>query len=102
MAQRLELQALLEDLVGSRNVYFQPGPDIEMAYPCIVYTRSRILARWANNFPYFLKDRYMLTVIDRDPDSPIVRTVAGTLPLCSYDRSFAADELNHSVFTIYF
>lgn len=101
MAQRLELQALLEALVGSRNVYFQPGPDIEMAYPCIVYTRSRILVRWANNVPYFLKDRYALTVIDRDPDSIIVRKVA-ELPMCSYDRSFVADQLNQTVFTIYF
>jgi hypothetical protein len=101
MSRRLELQALLEALVGSRNVYFQPGTDIEMEYPCVVYTRSNIFARWANNFPYFRKDRYMLTVIDRDPDSVIVDKVAG-LPLCSYDRSFVADQLNHTVFTIYF
>jgi hypothetical protein len=101
MAQRLELQARLEDLVGSRNVYFQPGTNVEMEYPCIVYTRSRILTRWANNFPYFLKDRYMVTVIDRDPDSVIVDKVA-RMPLCSYDRSFTADQLNHTVFTIYF
>lgn len=101
MSRRLELQALLEALVGSRNVYFQPGPDIEMEYPCIAYTRSSILARWANNFPYFLRDRYSLTVMDRDPDSTIVRNVAG-LPMCSYDRTFVVDQLNQTVFTIYF
>lgn len=101
MAQRLELQALLEELVGSRNVYFQPPPGFEMAYPCIVYTRSRILTRFANNFPYFLRDRYTLTVIDRDPDSVIVGKVA-RLPMCSYDRPYVADQLNHTVFTIYF
>lgn len=101
MAQRLELQALLEDIVGSRNVYFQPGPNIEMEYPCIVYTRSNIFTRRADNRPYLHKDRYSLTIIDRDPDSVIVREVAG-LPLCSYDRSFVAEQLNHTVFTIYF
>ncbi len=102
MAQdRLELQALLETLLGSRDVYFQPKPNVEMEYPAIVYTRSNLYVRHANNKPYLRKDRYSLTVIDRDPDSVIVDKVAG-LPLCSYDRSFVADQLNQTVFTIYF
>ena len=37
MANRLDLQALLEDLLGSRNVYYQPPESVKMNYPAIVY-----------------------------------------------------------------
>ena len=37
MANRLDLQALLEDLLGSRNVYYQPPESDKMNYPAIVY-----------------------------------------------------------------
>jgi hypothetical protein len=40
-------------------------------------------------------------VIDPDPDSPIVDAVA-ELPLCTYDRFFTADNLNHDVFNLFF
>lgn len=101
MAPRLDLQRLLESLLGSRNVYFQPPPTMQMKYPCIVYTRDNIRISHAGNLPYKHEKRYRLTVIDRDPDSDIPDKVA-MLPKCSFNRSFAADSLNHDVFTLYF
>lgn len=99
MAQRLELQALLKTLVP--NVYFQPPPSVSMQYPAIVYNRDRIDIRHADNSPYKHKRRYQVTVIDRNPDSPIVGKVA-ELPSCTYDRSFAVNDLNHDVFNLFF
>jgi len=40
MAPRLELQEVLESLLGSRNVYFQPPLNLKMNYPCIIYKRD--------------------------------------------------------------
>lgn len=101
MAQRLELQTLLEDLLGTRNVYFQPPGNVQMEYPCIVYKRDFARTQFAGNFPYRYTKRYQLTVIDRNPDSDIPDKVA-TLQMCMFDRHFAANNLNHDVFTIYF
>lgn len=101
MAPRLKLQELLEDLVGSRNVYFQPPPSLQMEYPCIVYQRDYIDMKHADNIPYQNKKRYQVTVIDRNPDSDIPDRVAA-LPLCSFDRFFSVDNLNHDIYNLFF
>ncbi len=88
-------------ILGSRNVYFQPPADCKMKYPCIVYERSRIEADFADNLPYTFRDRYQVTVIDKDPDSNLPRKVAA-LPMCSHDRHYTASNLHHDVFNLYF
>lgn len=101
MAQRLDLQALLVNLLGSSNVYFQPPPTLQMNYPCIVYKRDDQRIRSANNKPYSHRTRYQVTVIDQNPDSLIPAKVAA-LPLCVFDRFYTADNLNHDVYNIFF
>jgi len=101
MGQRLELQTILETLLGTRNVYFQPPQSFKMAYPCIVYRRDDLRSRFADNSLYNFDIRYQITVIDRDPDSDIPHKVAA-LPKCSFDRFFVADNLNHDVFNLFF
>lgn len=98
--KRLELQALLEEIMGNKNVYFQPPSSVSLAYPCIVYSRTSPRDRFANNDRYLSKDRYSLTVIDRDPDSNIPVNVL-KLPMSSLERSFIADSLNHTVIQLY-
>lgn len=101
MASRLRLQTILEGLLGSENVYFQPPSTIRMLYPCIVYQRSYADTKFADNRPYSYQKQYQITVIDKNPDSLIPDKVA-TLPMCIFDRNFIADNLNHDVFNIYF
>lgn len=101
MAPRLELQNLLVDILGSNNVYFQPPPSIQLKFPCIIYNREFEDFKHADNKPYNRTKRYQVTVIDRDPDSDIPDKVA-QLPLCSYDRFYTADNLNHDVYNLFF
>lgn len=101
MAQRLELQTLLESLLGSQDVYFQPPNNLHMNYPCIVYQRDDYLVKHADNDPYNRQAKFQVTVIDRDPDSLIPDKIA-ELSLCSFDRFFIADNLNHNVFNLFF
>jgi hypothetical protein len=101
MAQRLQLQALLKNLLGSDNVYFQPPPNVQMQYPCIIYQRDDVNTIYADNSPYRHKKRYQVTVVDQNPDSDIPDKVAA-LPLCSFDRFYTADNLNHDVFNLFF
>lgn len=101
MPSRIELQRLLEGILGSRNVYFQPPTNIKMKYPAIVYQRDTIEAMFADNLPYKLDERYSIMVIDPDPDSKIPGKIAH-LPSCYHTRRFTADNLNHDVFTIHY
>lgn len=99
MGQRLNLHTLLKTITS--NVYFQPPPSSEISYPCIVYNRSKILTRFADNIPYSHEKRYAITVIDADPDSELPDKVSN-LQRCSFDRHFVSDNLNHDVFNIIF
>lgn len=101
MASRLELQAKLEELLGSKNVYYQPPESLKMNYPAIVYSKSRIDTRKADNSTYSRNTRYDITVIDKLPDNPVIDKLM-ELPYCSYDRPYKADNLNHDVLILYF
>lgn len=99
--RREQLQTVLEELAGSDQVFFQPPPTIKMTYPAIVYTRTLSNTQFADNLPYRRMKRYTVTVIAQDPDSPIPDKVA-ELPMCTHSRSYAAKQLHHDVFDVYF
>lgn len=100
MDKRLQLQGLLESILGSGNVYFQPPANVQMNYPAIVYMRDYAVSEFAGNATYRHTKRYMVTVIDRNPDSEIPDKVA-TLPMCIFSRHYAADNLNHDTYSLY-
>ena len=101
MAPRLELQAALELILGSSNVYFQPPANVQMQYPCIVYKRDSADTKFAGNQAYRKTKRYQVTAIDRNPDSETPDKLA-SLPLCTFNRFFVSGGLNHDVFNLYF
>lgn len=101
MGTRLELQSILEGLLETGNVYFQPPPNVTMNYPAIVYNRDFQSVQFADNGPYSRTLRYQVTVIDPNPDSLILPKVAG-LPRTMFVRHFAVDNLNHDVYDVYY
>ena len=101
MANRLDLQTELEELLGSRNVYFQPPASVRINYPAIVYTRSDIDNTFADDSVYMQSHFYEVTVIDEDPDSKIVDAVS-KLPTCRFSRHVTSENLNHDTFIIYY
>ena len=101
MANRLDLQDLLEKLLGSRNVYFQPPPSVKIKYPAIVYSHKNIENLHANDEVYLQNYAYELIVIGSNPDSEIIDKIS-KLPLCKFDRHYTKDNLNHDAFTIYY
>jgi hypothetical protein len=66
-----------------------------------VYKRDQAKNQHANNKPYLHTKRYMVTIIDEDPDSAIPDKVAA-LPNCTFNRAFATDSLNHDIYSLYF
>lgn len=101
MGSRLDLQSMLETILDSSNVYFQPPESLKLVYPCIVYKLGDIDTTFAGNKPYSHGIKYSLTIIDKNPDSLIIDKFK-YLPLCSFDRHYVADNLNHYNFNLYY
>lgn len=101
MAPRLDLQTLLEGVLGTPNVYFQAPPNNQMIFPCIVYSFDNAKSEFADNLSYSYTRRYQVSYIDRNPDSPIPDVIA-QMPLSSVRNMFTKDNLHHYVFNLYF
>ena len=101
MGRRLDLHNVLIGVLGSNSVYFQPPETTQMVYPCIVYELANIATTFADDAPYSMTRKYMVTVIDRNPDSEIPTKLA-RLKLSSMDRHYVSNKLHHYVFTIYY
>lgn len=101
MASRLELQTLLEKLLGSRNVYYQPPESIKMAYPAIRYTKTKMDSKYADDIKYSKMRCYEIIVIDSNPDNNVIDDIL-ELPYSRFDRHYKSDNLNHDVITLYF
>ena len=101
MEKRLELQTLLETLLGTRNVYFQPPETVKMVYPCIIYSRDNNATNFADNNPYKYQFRYQLILVDKNPDCNLIGAII-SLPLCKFQRHYTKDNLNHDVYNIYY
>lgn len=101
MAPRVELQLLLDAIPTVTKAYFVPPTNLEMTYPAIVYGLDDIVTLFADDVPYKQSKRYQVTLITRDPDSPAVDALA-SLPMCSFNRSYVAENLHHFVFTLFF
>ncbi len=101
MSKRVEFHEILVGLLGSRYVYFQPPSTIKMNYPCIVYSLSNMDRKFADDQLYLDKDCYSVSVIDADPDSLTPKKI-GRLPYSSFSTFFVVDNLNHTVFSVYY
>lgn len=101
MSKRDDLQTLFENILGSKNVYFQPPPGLHMDYPAIRYSRNEIKNKSANNSVYKQDVSYEVIVIYTDPDSDLSEKIS-KLPKCRFDRPYVKDNLYHDVFTLYF
>lgn len=98
---RLTLQTKLEDLLGSKHVYYQPPENLKMEYPAIRYSKSDEEDIYANNIKYLSMSVYDLIVIDKKPDNPVIKKLL-ELPYSEFDRHYVADGLNHDIIRIFY
>lgn len=102
MASRLELHEELCEVLGTRNVYFQPPESVKMKYDAIRYELGGKDIKRANNSAYRITNQYDGVVITRDPDTTIPDQLVARFEMCSLGRPYTADNLNHYPFTIYY
>lgn len=101
MAPRLSLQQMLETILGSDEVHFQPGSNVTMSYPAIVYNVDGLETEWADNLAYKQDVEYQVVVIFEDPDDDLWRKI-GRLPKSSFIRQEVVENLYHYYFSLYF
>lgn len=102
MGSRLELHTLLENVLGSTNVYFQPPESMRMQYDAIRYELSGKDIKRANDKAYRKTNRYDGVIITRDPDTTLPDKLIDSFEMCSFGTPYTAENLNHYPFTIYF
>lgn len=98
--KRIDLHYKLRDILGSDNVYYQPPESIQIKYPAIIYSLSRIENKHADNGIYKQNRAYQITVIDKKPDHPAINKLL-EMSYCSYNREFKYDNLHHTVLDLY-
>lgn len=98
---RINLQSRLEELLGSKHVYYNPPENLKMEYPAIRYSKNDIEDTYASNIKYISRDVYDLVVIDKKPDNPVIKKLL-ELPYSEFDRHYVADGLNHDIIRIFY
>ena len=102
MARRLKLHEELKQVLGSKYVYFQPPESMKLDYPCIIYKLDNTRTIFADNSPYHFTPRYIVTIIDRNPESDIHERMLASFSMCTHNRTFTADNMYHYVYELYF
>ncbi len=98
--RRLRLQSVLESILGSGNVYFQPPASMIMEYPCIVYSFTGTYGTKADNIDYLTSDAYDVTLITKDPVFGEVNERILEIPHCRFSRKYTADNLHHFSYSL--
>lgn len=93
-----KLHAIMDPLGG--KVYYQPPENTKLVYPCLIYELDDVYIRRADNGPYSMYDRYQVTFLRHEPESPVIRQLLA-LEHSSFSRHFATSGVNHDVFVIY-
>ena len=97
---RLSLHNKLLTVLGSTNVFFQPPASIVLKYPCIVYKLDAIEGTHANGTRYLGTKRYLVTIIDKNPDTLLPDKIL-ELPYSTFEDHFAIDNLNHYICSLH-
>lgn len=100
MKTRLEIQELLEEILGSKNVYFQAPPNTGMKYPAIVYSFERYNIDRADNVPYIVTGRWQVTHMYKSIKNDLKEKFALEMPFCIFDRRIVTDGVYNDYYII--
>lgn len=92
---------LAKTSVDESHMYFQPPENVTLKYPCFIYHLNHYDVDHADDMNYKELRAYTVTIISKDPDYEVPVEMI-RLPYCSFDRYYAADNLNHWAFKIYY
>lgn len=102
MADRIKIQAELEELLGSDHVYFQPPESAKLQYPCIIYYLTDIDGFHADNVNYETTFCYEATLVSKNENFDLADRILKHFPTCAYDGHYVSENLYCDAFMIYY
>lgn len=100
MKTRAEVQSMLEEILDSKNVYFQPPSNTSLKYPCIVFKFSRFDTRPADNKPYIVTSCWEIHHMYKNPKHDLKEKFVFEAPFCSWDRRIVSDGVYNDYYTL--
>lgn len=100
MSSRLDLQKEFKKILGNNNVYFQPPEDTKLSYPCIIFRLLNPNLNQADNKIYLWRDRYMVTIISKDPKNILAKRFMESFPHAVYGSRTISNNLYHDNLTL--
>lgn len=97
-----QIQEILEKILGSDKVYYQPPENVKIKYPCIIYETGNGVRTPADNKKYLFDQGYSVTYITKNPEQGQVQNGLLELPYCQPERTYKFENLYHWVYFIYF
>lgn len=100
MKTRAEMQSMLEDVLGSSNVYFQAPPNTGMSYPCIVFRFVRFNIQRADNKPYVVSGHWEVHHMYKNPKNDLKEKFIFEVPFCTWDKRLVAKDVYNDYYKI--
>lgn len=101
--RRLELNEILCEVLGSRNVYFQPPNGTQLKYPCIIYKREGADQIYADDKLYKFEQEYQIQYIStKSTNFDVVEDLLERFSKIRYARHYVADNLNHDILILFY
>lgn len=97
-----ELRKVQEDTLGYQHTYFEPTEQVRMQYDAVVYNRTDMNVRRADDKSYMVRNAYQVMVISRDPETKVPEAIQWHFARCTPGKSFVRDNLYHFPFTIFY
>ena len=98
---RQSLHKILCDILGAEDRVYFSAPT-HMKYPCIRYDDNGDEINYGDNIHYYVKRRWTIMIIDKNPDSEIPARLIERFDYCTKDRVYASDGLYHFVYNLYY
>ena len=95
-----ELREIQKTCLGYHNTYFGPIEGTRLKYDCVIYKMTTMDENKANNKTYVNRPVYDVTVISRNPETPVPWAIQNHFERCSPGKFFVTENLYHFPFTI--
>ena len=107
MSNRAELSRTLHQICA--NVYFQPTTNVNIKYPCIIYSLTNVNTNYADNIAYKNMREYTVQYISTNPDpidsdtsEGIIEKILGSFSYIKHTNRFTSDNLYHDNFVLHY
>nr|DAD73345.1 MAG TPA: tail completion protein [Siphoviridae sp. ctKm44]DAE09866.1 MAG TPA: tail completion protein [Siphoviridae sp. ctJdE31] len=103
MSKRMLIRDVLMKAIQKSNedykLFYNPVSNTNLTYPCILYKRSAVRQRHADNIRYHTHESYEITVIDKRVESPVIDILLDS-QYCVYENEFIVDNMHHTILKI--